>query len=367
MKPLEILVPRWADAQNSNPQNLNAVALLSRFARPEAKWRTFFYDSPAPGVAVSRSVGMVKLWRRRLWKYHVAALYQSSVDAIFYPGVEWEDKLGLNLRRISGRKIPLIATMESLVGDERREAELSELAGHPVHCARVKPETLQWIDSLYRSADLIIAISPFLARMGSHLYGPRFRTQMLGLDSAFCPSTSNFPNSRPLVLNLASFQERKRPELFVELAAKFPQADFAWYGSGSRLEEFRRSAQSRGLSNLRFPGAVRHDELPALMNSADIFVLPSNSEGVPKVTQEAAACGLAVVIFGFYESPSVVHEKNGYVVWNDAELFDAVGRLIADRELREQMGAAGATMAKEWNWDLRAPQWENEVLGFLGR
>src|SRR5512133_624572 len=209
MKPLEILVPRWADAQNTNPQNLNAVAMLSRFTRPEAKWRTFFYHSPAPSVASSRSVGMVKLWRTRLWKYHVAALYQRSVDAIFYPGVEWEDKFGLNLRGISGRKIPLIATVESLVGDEHREAELSEIAGHRVHCARVKPETLQWIDSLYKSADLIIAISPFLAKMGAHLYGPKFRIQMLGLEGNFQPLPKKSSNQRPLVLSVASFQERK--------------------------------------------------------------------------------------------------------------------------------------------------------------
>ena len=285
---------------------------------------------------------------------------------LFYPGVEREDELGWGFRKLSGRRVPLITTMESLVGDDRREALYAEIAGHPVHCARVPDRTLRWLDNLYKDADLIIAISPFLAKLGAELYGQKFRVQMLGVDSAFSPSSSRPPNQRPCVINVASFQERKRPELFFELATRFPQADFTWYGDGARLDELRGLVQARGLKNLSFPGGAEHHELPEIMRAADIFVLPSNSEGVPKVTQEAAACGLPVVVFGFYEAPSVIHGKNGLVVWNDEELFRSVGTLLEDADLRRSMGTCGAAMGVEWNWDNLAPKWESEILKFPG-
>jgi len=364
MKPLEILVPRWTDSQNRNPQNLNASAMLARFRRPEARWTAFYYHTPVEDVGQSEQVRLVKLWQTRAWKADVVRQYQKTVDAIFYPGVGREDELGWGFRKLSGRRVPLIATMESLVGDDRREALFAEIAGHPVHCARVPDRTLRWLDSLYKDAELIIAISPLLAKLGSGLYGQKFRVQMLGVDSVFSPS-SRQPKTRPRVINVASFQERKRPQLFFDLAMRFPQADFTWYGDGGRLGELRELAQARGLKNLSFPGGAQHHELPKIMRDADIFVLPSNSEGVPKVTQEAAACGLPVVVFGFYEAPSVLHKQNGYVVWTDDEMFGAVELLLSDEAIRAEMGRRGAAMAAEWNWNERAPAWERDILEFL--
>ncbi|HEX6879310.1 MAG TPA: glycosyltransferase, partial [Terriglobales bacterium] len=345
--------------------NLNAIAMLSRFRRPDVRWRAFYYHEPAPTVLRNPQVQLVKLWPTRAWKAHVALQYQGTVDAIFYPGVEKEDGIGLKWRELSGRRIPIVATMEALVGDAAREALCSEIAGHPVHCARVPDETLRRVDALYKDADLVIAISPFLAKLGTELYGAKFKVQMLGVDPEFAPAAARPANDRPRVVNVASFQQRKRPELFFELAAGFADADFIWYGSGDRLEEFRAEVHSRKLANLSFPGGVSHQELPAILQSADLFVLPSDSEGVPKVSQEASACGVPVVLFGFYEAPSVVHEQNGLVVWNEQELFRAVELLLKDQARRTAMGSRGAEMAREWNWDRRALSWEAEILNFL--
>jgi glycosyltransferase involved in cell wall biosynthesis len=98
-----------------------------------------------------------------------------------------------------------------------------------------------------------------------------------------------------------------------------------------------------------------------------MFVQTSWAEGVPKVVQEAAACGLPIVLFGFYEAPSVQHDVNGYVAWSDEELTRDVGALLDDPGRRQQMGAESARLARAWNWDAVAPEWEAKILEVVDR
>ena len=55
-------------------------------------------------------------------------------------------------------------------------------------------------------------------------------------------------------------------------------------------------AERLGLTDrVRFLGAVPHDRLPIVLNAADVFVLPSSSEGLANAWVEALACGTPVV------------------------------------------------------------------------
>jgi glycosyltransferase involved in cell wall biosynthesis len=89
------------------------------------------------------------------------------------------------------------------------------------------------------------------------------------------------------------------------------------------------------------------------------------SEGVPKVTQEAAACGLPVVLFGHYEAPSVLHDETGFVVWSDDELVSAIEVLLKEPERLMRMGRKAAELAKDWDWSKIAPMWEASIMNAL--
>jgi glycosyltransferase involved in cell wall biosynthesis len=356
-----ILTAQWVDRGNNNAQVLNARAMLARFSDPGCRWVAMHYDAPDPRLVGRTNVTLARLWRRHLWYAHKALLYQSPVDAVFYPGPYWFDELGLALRRLSGRKVPVIATLEGLVGDEERERMLSAWAGHPVYCQQVSPAQLRRIDRILARAERVIAISPFLAEMGRRLYGDKFTVLPLGIEPVPAWRPPARANSRPRVIGAGRLYPNKRPDLFLELARRFPGADFVWYGEGEMREHLLAQQRLENLSNVSYPGAVAHPDLLQTMAAADAFVLPSRSEGVPKVTQEAAASGLPVILFGYYQAPSVIDGENGYVVWDDQELMERMETLLHDPGARESLGARGALMAQAWDWDRVAPRWERAV------
>lgn len=354
------------DESQLNPQNKNAQALLSRWNSGIFRIRTLCYDSPCPDVAGNPFVDIHTLWRRRLWLVDLFRQYLKGTDLIFYPGGHKADTLGMECRRIIGKQIPVISTIEGLIGNKEREKEYSEWAGHDVYCQHVPEEGLERWDTIFTESKRIIAISPFLAEMGKWRYGDKFCILPLGIDTSVFYPSSKLQQGRVEVVSAGRVEAHKRPELFLRLAEQYPEADFIWYGEGSLTESLTDEAVKRGLNNISFRGSKTPNQLAEAFRNANIFVLPSLSEGVPKVTQEAAACGLPVILFGHYESPSVVDGQNGFVVWDDESFIKNIGALLDDPVLMGSFGKAGVEISKEWGWDVIAPRWENLIVKLLG-
>lgn len=84
------------------------------------------------------------------------------------------------------------------------------------------------------------------------------------------------------------------------------------------------------------------EDLPAVLGSATVVVLPSYREGLPKVLLEAAACGKAMVATNVPGCREVVrHRRTGLLVpvRDSAALAEAIAELLSSKELRTSMGA----------------------------
>jgi glycosyltransferase involved in cell wall biosynthesis len=348
------------DESNLNAQNTNAKALLSRFHNPGVCWTAICTGEPAESIE-RNGVAVVRL-SPRLWPYQLALAYQERFDAIFYPGPHWPDEAGLQLRAVRGRRRPVIATFEGIIADAATVQRIAKFAGHAIHAQPGIDSAIPRVRRLYERADHIIAISPFLARVASFLYGQKVSCLPLGIDGAIFDGTGKIEPARCRVAGCGTVKKSKNPHLFLQLAKRFPETDFVWFGDGEMRAQLIDEAKRLALGNLTFPGSIPPRSLAEEFRKSSIFVLPSHAEGVPKVTQEAAACGLPVVLNGYYESPSVVHQHNGLVAWSDEELASHLGDLIADPLARTRMGQAGAEMVRKWDWNLIAPLWEELLL-----
>jgi glycosyltransferase involved in cell wall biosynthesis len=297
-----------------------------------------------------------------MWQLELVLAYQSKFDAIFYPGPHWSDKAGFNLRRFMGRHTPVISTLEGIIADRDSLQRISTLVGHPVFSQPGADAAVPRIRWMYETSTHIIAISPFLERVARSLYGDKVSFLALGVEGQIFNDRGRREPARCRIVGCGTVKSSKKPETFLRLGARYKQADFVWFGDGEMRQQLIAEAGRMGSENVRFPGILSPQSLAEEFRNSSMFVLPSHAEGVPKVTEEAAACGLPIVLYGFYEAPTVIHKTNGLVAWSEEALFDHVGALIDDRETRLAMGQRGAEMAKKWSWDIIAREWEDHLI-----
>lgn len=123
-------------------------------------------------------------------------------------------------------------------------------------------------------------------------------------------------------------------------------------GEGSLYQEYLDMANGHP-GRIIFTGY--RSDVPELMKTSDIFILPSLSEGAANVVMEASASGLAVVATCVGEIPSIVEDGvTGILVRpKDQEgLYAALKRLVEDKDLVGRMGMAGRKrMEDHYCWD----------------
>jgi 1,2-diacylglycerol 3-alpha-glucosyltransferase len=115
-------------------------------------------------------------------------------------------------------------------------------------------------------------------------------------------------------------------------------------GKGSARNDLEALAQELNLGQrVHFTGFVPEEDLPALLNSADIFAMPSQAELLSIATLEAMGCGRPVLAARAGALPELVTEGvNGYL-FRAGDVTDAARSmaLLADHpETWQSMGAA---------------------------
>ena len=112
----------------------------------------------------------------------------------------------------------------------------------------------------------------------------------------------------------------------------------------SKLEDLSRQLGINGITH--FAGDRRDTEV--LLNTMDVYVLSSQSEGMNLTLLEAMSSGLPVVATAVGGNVEIVqHEISGFTVsLNDPEAMgQRLHQLAGDRQLRDRMGTAGREFA----------------------
>jgi glycosyltransferase involved in cell wall biosynthesis len=188
-----------------------------------------------------------------------------------------------------------------------------------------------------------------------------------GVDAGFRPLSNDrvsaFRVARSLperfILFVGTLEPRKNVvrliEAYAHLAPGRPPLLIVG-GKGWLYDEIFARVEARNLgSEVRFVGHVPGEELPLWYNAADLFIYPSLYEGFGLPPLEAMACGTPVVASTASSLPEVVGQAGLLVDPTDVEaLAVAMRRLLADREQREEMRAAGLARVQCFSWQTTA-------------
>ena len=151
----------------------------------------------------------------------------------------------------------------------------------------------------------------------------------------------------PLIVSVARLELEKSVETLIDamkgVLAATPSAVCVIAGEGSQKAALLTQIAGRGLGDAVKLIGFRNDAL-ALMNAADVFVLPSPREPFGLVLIEAMSVGKPVIATragGPLEI--VVDGETGMLVApsSSEEMGRAIIELVRDADLRRRMGAAG--------------------------
>jgi glycogen(starch) synthase len=145
------------------------------------------------------------------------------------------------------------------------------------------------------------------------------------------------------------------------ILARFAKARLVIVGDGPLRYALRHQTQELGIDGaVDFTGWVTPGNIPDLLNTATMLLMPSRHDSLPMAALEAALMGRPIVASRVGGLPEVVaHEQTGLLVEseNSAAIADAVVSLLEEPQKASQFGLAGRERARElfsWNHHVNA-------------
>ena len=180
------------------------------------------------------------------------------------------------------------------------------------------------------------------------------------LDRTECRTKLGLPQDRPILACVGALIPRKGQRFAIEALEHLLDAELVLAGTGGDEAMLRALAAELGLTaRVHFLGAVPHGELPIVLSAADLFVLPTASEGLANAWVEALACGTPVIttpIPGAHEL--LTDPACGQMVARDKlAIANAVSQMLAAPPARADVAASVAEFSWEANAEALVAYW----------
>ena len=346
MKKIKVFLAAYINSTNA--QNLNCRALAEHLDPDKFNVSAMkLYSGTLP---IDAKLSKIKLFNvfypSKLSKYiaHIQGILWA--DIIYLPNTE-NSQLYIFIIRLLKRK-----SFKTIEGIFQEQA---------ISNAKKQFGSLKNMLYFLSKFDRVFSITKFMKDYNYKKVGIKSEDKILYLGS----NTKYFTNEHKKISELSDVVFigndfiRKGIFDFLEIAEGFPQIRFHIVGTGNGRIDIKKEIENRSLSNIRFHGGLRHNELKKLLEEVQLHVLPSRSEGFPKVTLETAAAGVPSLVYDDYGAEEwITHNKNGFVVHTLAEMKETIKKLRENPKILQKTSQNAVQLAKRFDWESVVKEWE---------
>lgn len=215
---------------------------------------------------------------------------------------------------------------------------------------------------IWRNAEQVIAISQEHQRLALETM-PNLQIPIVfnGVETDVFHPAGELKAAGPInILCVGRLIERKGQHHLIKAFASLKKSTqhsihLTLVGTGDFEPELKKLTGDLGIREaVTFQGFVPREAMPGVYRAADIFVLPSQSEGMSIALLEAMASGLPVVVTNAGGVKELIQPmENGMVIsWADiGSLQAALQQLIEDTSLRKKFSHNNIENARKLGWD----------------
>ena len=218
-------------------------------------------------------------------------------------------------------------------------------------------------DFLYHFADKVVLqtkrnfnyFSKSIQKKGSIIFNPTDIGEYKGL------ALSTQKNKR--IVSVGRLIPSKNYEMLINAFAKlthvYPEYTLTIYGDGKSKPNLENYISDLGLNEKIFlPGNEKN--VFEKTKDADLFVLPSNIEGMPNALIEAMCLGLPVISTNVSGAGDfIINEKNGLLIdcKNLSQLVSAMEKMLSDENFRKSCAEQAVGIIEKVNTDTIVKEW----------
>jgi L-malate glycosyltransferase len=165
------------------------------------------------------------------------------------------------------------------------------------------------------------------------------------------PAVARMPGVRRVGMIARMNARYKNHDMFLrvaaQLCAEFSDLEFLLVGDGPLRSELERQAEDLRIAD-RVGFLGDRSDIPAILASLDVSVVPSASESLSNVILESMAAGLPVVAARVGGNVELLSEGRGimFPAADESALRGCIGRLLADAGLRARIGEKAQPYAR---------------------
>lgn len=326
-----------------NAQNINCDHIAKYLDKEKFEVHTMYSSiKPIDKTAYEKAgIHLHKLIHHRfIWYWcKMLAMWRTNCDIYYLPKGESVDRCFVKWNKKSPKLF--VSSVEGVVGEQ---------------VAADNKRVITYLDLL----DDYFSISDCIRESVKKHWGKDTETLHLGVDKK---NSDTVKTDVKNIIWAGSLIQRKRPQYLIEIAKKFPNLHFTMVGDGDMDGQIRNMIAEFGLKNVTLTGRIPNEQVYEKMQESDLLLMTSEFEGLPKVIQEAAQCGLpSIYMAENYKVDFLEDGVNGFEAYGLDQMMEKLTYLLENPAVYREMSQKAAQIIQEYTWEKLIPKYEEYFL-----